>query len=186
MWSLDLLREECFHMETRETAVQKRMFKRIKSFIVQGGGNKVRLSIGGKVVWGSLGKLTHFFPLVRRNSILKRQFEDVTPCQMERMTDMIENLLSAPDVKKGTLLELGKDISIVLFLGLNLILSLCYGFVSTRRMFFSSLEQCPLSINSGVTLLWHMRGKYWTFVTCSKLVGCFLLGLRLRISKNVR
>merc|ERR550534_1546673 len=108
MWSLDLLREECFHMETRETAVQKRMFKRIKSFIVQGGGSKVRLSIGGKVVWGSLGKLTHFFPLVRRNSILKRQFEDVTPCQMERMTDMIENLLSAPDVKKGTLLELGK------------------------------------------------------------------------------
>jgi len=105
---LDLLREECFHMETRETAVQKRMFKRIKAFIVQGGGSNVRLSIGGKVVWGSLGKVKHFFPLVQRNSILKRQFEDVNPGQMERMIEMIENLLSKPNIKKRTLLELGK------------------------------------------------------------------------------
>jgi len=105
---LDLLREECFHMETRETAVQKRIFKRMKSFIVEGGGNNVRLSIGGKVVWGSLGKVKHFFSLVRRNSILKRQFEDVTPGQMERMTDMLDDLLSTPNVKNGTLLGLGK------------------------------------------------------------------------------
>jgi len=106
---LDLLREECFQMGTRETAVQKRIFKRMKLFIVHGGGNKVRLSIGGKVVWGSLGKVKHFLPLVRRNSILKRQFDDVSPSQMERMTEMLDNLLSTPNVGSRTLLQLGEQ-----------------------------------------------------------------------------
>jgi len=104
---LDLLREECFHMEARETAVQKRIFKRMKLFIVYGGGHKVRLSIGGKVVWGTLGNVKHFYPLVRRNSILKRQFDGVSPSQMEGMTEMLDKLLSTPNVIDGTLVELG-------------------------------------------------------------------------------
>jgi len=104
---LDLLRDECFQMGTRETAVQKRIFKRMKLFIVYGGGHKVRLSIGGKVVWGTLGNVKHFCPLVRRNSILKRQFHDVSPSQMERMTEMLDILLSKSNVNNGTLIELG-------------------------------------------------------------------------------
>jgi len=104
---IDQLREECFHMQSRETAAQKRIFKRMKLLIVHGVRNKVRLSIGGKVVWGSLGKVKHFFPMVRRNPILKRQFEDVSEAQMECMIEMLSTLLSTPNVKNGTLVELG-------------------------------------------------------------------------------
>jgi len=103
----DLLREECFHMQSRETAAQKRIFKRMKLLIVHGVRNKVRLSIGGKVVWGSLGKVNHFYSLVRRNPTLKRQFDDVSEAQMDCMIEMLSNLLSKPNVKSGTLLELG-------------------------------------------------------------------------------
>jgi len=105
---LDLLREECFHMQSRETAVQKRIFKRMKLFIVHGVKNKVRLSIGGKVVWGSLGKVKHFFPLVQRNRILKRFFVNVSESQMDHMIGVLDNLLSAPCVKQETLVDLGE------------------------------------------------------------------------------
>jgi len=165
---IDLLREECFHVQSRETAAQKRILKRMKLLIVHGVRNKVRLSIGGKVVWGTLGKVEHFLPLVRRNPILKCQFDYVSEAQMERMIEMLNTMLSTPNVKNGILVELGIDINIFLSLGLNLILLLCYGFVSTRRMFILSLEHYPLLINSGVTLSWQMRGKCWTFATCSK------------------
>merc|ERR1719233_1610025 len=70
---IDLLREEFFHLQSRETAAQKRILKRMKLLIVHCVRNKVRLSIGGKVVWGTLGKVKHFLPLVRSNPILKRQ-----------------------------------------------------------------------------------------------------------------
>jgi len=104
---LDLLREECFHMLSPETAVQRRTFKRMKLFIVHGVKNKVRLSIGGKVVWGSLGKVKHFLPLIQRNRILKRFFVNVSESQMDRMIGMLDHLLSKPCVKQETIVDLG-------------------------------------------------------------------------------
>jgi len=79
----------------------------MKLLIVHGVRNKVRLSIGGKVVWGTLDKVKHFLPLVRRNPILKRQFDNMSEAQMERMIEMLNNLLSTPNVKNRTLVELG-------------------------------------------------------------------------------
>jgi len=55
-----------------------------------------------EVVWGSLVKVKHFFPLAQCNPILKRQFDDVSDAQMERMIEMSRNLLSTPHVKNGT------------------------------------------------------------------------------------
>ena len=60
-----------------------------------------------QVVWETLGKIKHFLPLVRRNPILIRQFDDVSEAQMERMIVMLNNMLSTPNVKNGTLVELG-------------------------------------------------------------------------------
>jgi len=104
---IDLLRDECFHIHARETSAQRKIFKRMKLLIVHGVRNKVRLSIGGQVVWGTLGKVKHFLPLVRRNPILKCQFVNVSEAQMDRMTEMLNNLLSTPNVKNETLVELG-------------------------------------------------------------------------------
>jgi len=101
---LDLLREECFHMQSRETAVQRRTFKHMKLFIVHGEKNKVRLSIGNVV---SLGKVKHFFPLVQRNRILKRLFITVSESQMDRMIGMLDKFLSTPYLKQETLVDLG-------------------------------------------------------------------------------
>jgi len=104
---IDLLRDECFHMQSRETSAQRKIFKRMKLLIVHGVRNKVRFSIGGKVVWGTLGKVKHFLPLVRRNPILKHLLDEVSEAQMERMIEMLNNLLSTPNVKNETLVELG-------------------------------------------------------------------------------
>jgi len=60
------------------------------------------------VVWGSLGKVKHFFPLVQRNRILKRLFDTVSEAQMDRMIGVLNNLLSSPCVKNEILLDLGK------------------------------------------------------------------------------
>jgi len=49
---------------------------------------------------GDPGQRETFFPIGRRNSILKRQFQDVSPGQMERMTEMFDILLSTPNVKQ--------------------------------------------------------------------------------------
>jgi len=108
---IDLLREECIHVQSRETAAQKRILKRMKLLIVHGVINKVCLSIGSKVVWGTLGKVEHFLPLVRRNPILKCQFDYVSEAQMERMIEMLNTMLSTPNVKNGILVELGIDIN---------------------------------------------------------------------------